>query len=80
MGQYFTFEANSKKGSAETPLLNVDFFNGDREDPSAPAEDDLMRILPPKLPPLSKASLSEAEAVDLWDKTTATLRPRPGAF
>jgi hypothetical protein len=80
MGQYFTLEANSKKGSAETPLLNVDFFNGDREDPSAPAEDDLMRIQPPKLSPLSKASLSEAEAVDLWDKTTATLRPRPGAF
>lgn len=69
-GDYFTAEANSKTGSAKTPLLVLDLFNGQREAP----DDDTV------LPPLARASLTEAEAVALWEKITDTLKPRPGAF
>lgn len=79
MGQYFSLEANSKIGSAKTPLVIADFYNGDRE--GKPASDDTdSTYRPPDPPPLAKASLSEAESIALWDAITQSLKPRPGAF
>jgi hypothetical protein len=74
MGHHFLFEANSKVGSAKSPLLNIDLHNGLRAPrPERPYDS-------PEPPVIEKASLSEAEAVSLWDAITNTLRPRPGAF
>ncbi len=70
-GHIFTLEANSKRGSALTPMVNVDLHNGQRE--SQPDR----RTQPPAL---SQASLDEAQALALWDAVTSTLRPRPGGF
>ncbi len=67
IGQYFTLEANSKIGSAQTPLLIIDFWNGNRENKSHHTS-------------LPNASLSEAESLALWDEIAATLRARPAAF
>lgn len=76
-GHTFTLEGNSKIGSAKTPLFIVELHNGEREsepDDGRPAWDKAPR------PELKQASLSEAEALALWDAITSTLRPRPGAF
>ena len=69
-GHFFTSEANSKIGSAKTPLLNIDLHNGQRPDQPDDAE----------YSEITKASLSEPEAITLWDAIMRTLRPRPGAF
>ncbi len=74
MGHLFLLEANSKIGSIKTPLINIDLHNGLRAPrPERPYDS-------PEPPVIEKASLSEAEAVALWDAITNTLRPRPGAF
>jgi hypothetical protein len=74
-GTEFILEVHSKTASAKTPLLMVEMFNGARiPGPTLSNEESAV------VPPLQKASLSEAEAVALWDAVTATLRPRPGAF
>ncbi len=67
-GHHFVLEANSKTGSALTPLLELDLDNGD--------------ILPTDWQgdPPRKASLTENEAVALWDAVSRTLRPRPNGF
>jgi len=73
-GNQFTLEINSKTSSAKTPLLIVDLHNGLRAPrPERPYD-------APFPPDIEKATLSEAEAVALWDAVTQTLRPRPGAF
>lgn len=73
--QSFTFEANSKSGSATAPLVVLDFGAGSR----IPEESlSLDQIATRK--PLSKVTLSESEAVALWDAIAPTIRPRPGAF
>lgn len=79
MGQLFSLEANSKIGSSETPMLNIDFWNGDREGKPVPDGSTSTYELP-EPPPLTKSSLSETESIALWDAITSTLRPRPGAF
>ena len=77
-GHIFTLEANSKIGSAQTPLLVIDFQNGKRFGiPDKRPPGSLPLDSPP---PLAKASLSEGEAVALWDAITDTLRPRPNGF
>jgi len=74
MGHEFALEANSKTGSAKSPRINIDLNNGLRAPrPERPYDS-------PEPPAIEKASLSEAEAVALWDAITNTLRPRPGAF
>jgi hypothetical protein len=74
MGHLFMLEANSKIGGAKSPLLNIDLHIGLRAPrPERPYDS-------PEPPAIEKASLSEAEAVALWDAITSTLRPRPGAF
>lgn len=67
-GNNFLLEANSKRGSVREPLISMTFKNG---------EYSLIEEDPPKL---DKASLTDAEAVGLWDAITRTFRPRPGAF
>lgn len=76
LGHYFQLEANSKIGKAATPLLMIALNNGQRErDPRG-----LTETYDKPWPRLSKASLSEAQAIALWDAITSTLRPRPNGF
>lgn len=70
----FIFEANSTIGSAATPLILVNFENG--EILSQPNQSEGA----PSLAPMARATLSEAEAIALWDVVIPTIRPRPGAF
>lgn len=75
---WFKLEANSKLGDTQSPLLTVHFERTlVRLDASGQPIDseEVAAALASKVP-----ALSEAEAVALWDKVTATLRPRPGAF
>ena len=71
----FTLEANSKTGSAKTPVLILVLTNGARV-PQLPLTTEESATLKP----LTKATLAEAESVALWDAVTPSLRPRPGAF
>ncbi|MFT4439181.1 T6SS immunity protein Tli4 family protein [Caballeronia sp. 15715] len=66
-GQSFMFEANSKIGSAQTPLLGFKMHNGWGS-----------RAL--DVPSIKEASLTENEAVALWDAVSRTLRPRSNGF
>jgi len=71
----FTLEANAKTGSAQTPVLVLDFVSGVRAPhPSLTLEEAAVRK------PLSSKPFNEAESIALWDKVAPTLRPRPGAF
>lgn len=67
-GHHFVLEANSKTGSALTPLLELDLDTGDTMPKDWQGD-------PPR-----KASLTENEAVALWDAVSRTLRPRPNGF
>lgn len=71
----FIFEANGKTCSAMTPFIRVSLINGKRKpEPS-------YRVYPNDFPlPIEKATLSDAEAIALWDAVIPTIRPRPGAF
>ncbi len=70
----FIFESNSRIGSAKTPVITINLHNGTRKPERARRYDE-------EFPPLIyKATLSEAEAVALWDTVIPTVRPRPGAF
>jgi len=77
-GHLFSLEANSKIGSALTPLLVIDFHNGQRI--GTPDKRPPGSIPLDSPPPLAKASLTEGEAVALWDAITDTLRARPNGF
>ncbi|MDB5933725.1 MAG: hypothetical protein JWQ01_1069 [Massilia sp.] len=70
----FAFEANNAMGSALAPLIRVDFSNGEMIAPREQPEDS------PSPAPIAHATLSEAEAISLWDAVIPTIRPRPGAF
>lgn len=75
MWQKMTLEANSKIGAAATPVVIFDLNAGGgyRTQPKS-NEEAATR------PPLTKNTFTEAESLAIWDKVTATLRPRPGAF
>jgi hypothetical protein len=77
-GHLFSLEVNSKIGSAQTPLLNIDFHNGQRIGTPDKRPPGSLPLDSP--PPLAKSSLSEGEAVALWNAITDTLRPRPNGF
>jgi len=66
-GHYFNLEANSTRKAPEFPYLDISFRNGD---------------FPPGEPhgELNQASLTDAEAVGLWDAITRTFQARPNAF
>lgn len=64
----FYLEANSLEGNRQFPIVMIDFVNGE----FSVEEDEGKRI--------DQASLTDAEAIGLWDAVTRTLRHRPGAF
>lgn len=70
----FVFEANNATGSATAPLIRVDFSNGEIMATGEQPEGS------PSVHPIANATLSESEAISLWDAVIPTLRPRPGAF
>lgn len=74
MTNTFIFEGNSRIGSAKTPLVTINLDNGTRK----PERE--RRYNEEFAPLVNKATLSDAEAVALWDAVIPTLRPRPGAF
>lgn len=65
-GYSFTLEINGAKGGAQAPMTFIDLWIGQ----TMTANESDRR----------KPSLSEAEAVALWDAITDTLRRRPGGF
>ncbi|CAN7295255.1 T6SS immunity protein Tli4 family protein [Trinickia sp. LjRoot230] len=66
-GFHFYLEGNSKIGSPETPLIALNMEVG------APN-----RVF--KEATLERVTLTELEAVGLWNAVSRTLRPRPGGF
>jgi hypothetical protein len=67
-----TMEMNSKSVTALTPLFIIDLDSGVRYPrPPSSLEEAAVRK------PLTKATFSATQTVALWDKVTATLRPRP---
>lgn len=73
--QHLTLEANSKNGSATTPVV---VFNLDVGVPIPAPTQTIEQAAVRK--PLEKVTLSEIESMALWDKISTSLRPRPGAF
>ena len=65
-GHHMTLEANSMISSAPTPLVTLDMDTGSNS-----------KLL---LDRVEKASLTEGEAVALWDAVSRTLRPRQNGF
>jgi hypothetical protein len=74
-GTLFIAVANEKIASAQAPLVRAELFNGFSVTyPEDMSEEKKERIGFYK--PLERASLSEAEAIAVWDKVSATIRPR----
>ncbi len=65
-GHHFALEANSKTGNPGTPLVILELDTG-----------SVNHLLQDHI---EKASLTEGEAVALWDVVSRTLRPRPNSF
>jgi len=74
-GTMFMLHGNETASEPAKPFVELRLFNGFR----IPAPE---RTLEQKaqLKDLERATLTEAQAVALWDKVVATLRVRPGAF
>ena len=67
-----TLEMNSKTVSAMTPLFIIDLDSGvEYPGPRLSLEEAAVHK------PLTKATFNAAQTIALWDKVTATLRPRP---
>jgi Tle cognate immunity protein 4 C-terminal domain/Tle cognate immunity protein 4 N-terminal domain len=77
-GTLFILMANETVNDPAKPKLELDFYNGYLI-PRPELSDEEKRRLG-LYAELQKASLTESEALAIWDKATATLRPRPGAF
>lgn len=75
MWHHMTLEANSKDASAQTPVVILDLDAGGSQRTQPKSNEEAATR-----PPLTKNTFTEAEAVGIWDKVSATLRPRPGAF
>ncbi|MCG5075963.1 T6SS immunity protein Tli4 family protein [Paraburkholderia tagetis] len=65
-GSQFTLEANSMTSNARAPLLTLDLSTG-----------SLNAFMQDRI---KVASVSESEAIALWDVVSRTLRPRPNGF
>lgn len=74
-GTMFMLHGNETASDPAKPFVELGLFNGFR----VPAPERTLEESA-KLKNLEKASLTEALALGLWDRVTATLRPRPGAF
>ncbi|MBS8269431.1 hypothetical protein DYI26_11930 [Halomonas litopenaei] len=66
---YAYLEGNSRLGDPLTPFFKIFLYNGEAFDHRAPR--DLLR---------NRASLTDVEAVGMWDAVTRSFRPRPGAY
>ncbi|WP_414441875.1 T6SS immunity protein Tli4 family protein [Burkholderia sp. 22PA0106] len=65
-GHSFALQANAATSGAMSPYIGLDMSNGDCNNFTGNS--------------IKQASLTEGEAVELWDRISRTLRPRPGAF
>ncbi|WP_155747279.1 T6SS immunity protein Tli4 family protein [Burkholderia territorii] len=65
-GNVFTLEANSMTSNAQSPLLTLDMSTG--------SSNAFLQE------PIKMASLSESEAIAVWDVISRSLRPRPNGF
>lgn len=74
-GTMFGLLGNETKHGVAFPFMSVEMFNGFRTPSRERTAEESAQ-----LQKLERASLSEAEALALWDKVAPTLRPRPGAF
>jgi hypothetical protein len=77
-GTKFVLYGNEAGSKPDQPFIKLALYNGDR----IPVPELTMQQKD-KLglnAPLPKATLTEAEAVAIWDKVSSTLRPRSGAF
>jgi Tle cognate immunity protein 4 C-terminal domain/Tle cognate immunity protein 4 N-terminal domain len=70
-GQMFILKANETIGSPDKPFMHLTLYNG-FDIPARPRTLEESA----QMHELTKATLSEAESVALWDAVTATLRPR----
>lgn len=70
-GHYFKLEGNSKVGSPQTPFFDLEMENGGEIEQKFDANG---KGIP------TKASLTQAQALALWDAVTRTIRMRPGAI
>jgi Tle cognate immunity protein 4 C-terminal domain/Tle cognate immunity protein 4 N-terminal domain len=77
-GTLFMLLANETVADPTKPKIELDFYNGYRIPRPALSDEEKRRL--GLYSELTKASLTEAEALAIWDKATATLRPRPNAF
>jgi Tle cognate immunity protein 4 C-terminal domain/Tle cognate immunity protein 4 N-terminal domain len=74
-GALFTLHGNETSTDPGKPFVILEFSNGFRiPAPERTAEESA------QLKDLTEATLTDAEAVAIWDKVSATLRVRPGAF
>jgi Tle cognate immunity protein 4 C-terminal domain/Tle cognate immunity protein 4 N-terminal domain len=77
-GTMFQLQANETAGDPSKPKIELDLYNGFRIPRPELSDEDKRKL--GLYEELKKASLTEAEALAIWDKATATLRVRPGAF
>lgn len=77
-GSMFMMYGNELRSDPLQPFVDLGFRNGNRipVPELTMAEKDKLRLNEI----LTKATLTDSEAVAIWDKVSATLRPRPGAF
>lgn len=77
-GSMFMMYGNELRSDPLQPFVDLGFRNGNRipVPELTMAEKDKLRLNEI----LTKATLTHAEALAIWDKVSATLRPRPGAF
>ncbi len=72
----FLYEDTRREEGVSNPMIEVEMAVGKRKPEPDPKDPNEHSYPPPILAP----SLSEAEAIHLWDKVIRTLRTRPGAF
>jgi hypothetical protein len=78
-GTMFMLHGNEVAEGADKPFITLEMFNGFRVMQSPDISEEMKERLG-LYKALPRATLSEVEAVALWDKVSATLRPRSGAF
>lgn len=77
-GAFFLMHGNELRTDPAQPFIEFKLHNGNRIPTPQMGMEEKDRL--GLFKPLTKATLSDAEALAIWDKVTATLRPRAGAF
>ncbi len=78
-GTMFVIHGNEVAEGPDKPFITLELFNGFRISQPPDLSDEQKERLG-LYKELDRATLSEAEAVALWEKVVPTLRVRPGAF